>query len=69
MRVVVPLFEDPTDEMVNYRGDSWRARVTHVCELQFNMSFLGMKIDFGGLDKWDLAERERNLREAPFTLE
>ncbi|RXW23337.1 hypothetical protein EST38_g2517 [Candolleomyces aberdarensis] len=45
-------------------GDSWRARVSHICELQFNMSFLGMKIDFGGLDRWDFPERERNVREA-----
>ena len=46
------------------RGDSWRARVTHIYELQFNMSHLGMKIDFGGLDKWDFKERTRNLEEA-----
>lgn len=45
-------------------GDSWRARVTHICELQFNMSYLGMKIDFGGLDRWDYSERRRNLDEA-----
>ncbi|KAF8621548.1 hypothetical protein AX15_007717 [Amanita polypyramis BW_CC] len=45
-------------------GDSWRARVTHIYELQFNMSYLGMKIDFGGLDRWDLNERRRNLEEA-----
>jgi len=45
-------------------GDSWRARVTHVCELQFNMTYLGMKIDFGGLDRWDFAERQRNMEEA-----
>ncbi|KAJ7128912.1 hypothetical protein C8R43DRAFT_684582 [Mycena crocata] len=45
-------------------GDSWRARVTHVCELQFNMTFLDMKIDFGGLDRYDYPERKRNLEEA-----
>ncbi|EDR09138.1 uncharacterized protein LACBIDRAFT_296461 [Laccaria bicolor S238N-H82] len=45
-------------------GDSWRARVTHICELQFNMSYLGMKVDFGGLDRWDYGERQRNLKEA-----
>ncbi|KAJ6602164.1 hypothetical protein B0H10DRAFT_2081118 [Mycena sp. CBHHK59/15] len=45
-------------------GDSWRARVTHLCELQFNMSYLGMKIDFGGLDRYDYPERRRNLEEA-----
>lgn len=38
--------------------------MSHICELQFNMSYLGMKVDFGGLDRWDLLERERNLREA-----
>ncbi|KAJ6558531.1 hypothetical protein DFH09DRAFT_1163112 [Mycena vulgaris] len=45
-------------------GDSWRARVTHICELQFNMTYLGMKIDFGGLDRYDYPERRRNLEEA-----
>ncbi|KAJ7188505.1 hypothetical protein C8R46DRAFT_979619 [Mycena filopes] len=45
-------------------GDSWRARVTHMCELQFNMIYLGMKIDFGGLDRYDYPERKRNLEEA-----
>ncbi|KAJ7497089.1 hypothetical protein FB451DRAFT_214982 [Mycena latifolia] len=45
-------------------GDSWRARVTHMCELQFNMTCLGMKIDFGGLDRYDYSERRRNLEEA-----
>ncbi|KAJ7782895.1 hypothetical protein B0H16DRAFT_1709722 [Mycena metata] len=45
-------------------ADSWRARVTHMCELQFNMIYLGMKIDFGGLDRYDYPERKRNLEEA-----
>jgi len=45
-------------------GDSWRARVTHICELQFHMSRLGLKVDFGGLDRWDYGERQRNLKEA-----
>jgi len=45
-------------------GDSWRARVTHICELQLNLTYLGMKIDFGGLDRWDYNERKRNLDEA-----
>ncbi|KAF8995437.1 hypothetical protein BDQ17DRAFT_1401254 [Cyathus striatus] len=49
-------------------GDSWRARVTHICELQFNMSFLGMKIDFGGLDRWDYSERLRNVKEADIEI-
>ncbi|KAJ7078874.1 hypothetical protein B0H15DRAFT_859587 [Mycena belliarum] len=44
-------------------GDSWRARVSHICELQFNMT-LGMKIDFGGQDRYDYPERRRNLEEA-----
>lgn len=46
------------------RGDSWRARVSHVCELQFSMSYQGMSIDFNGLDKWDWDERVRNLAES-----
>lgn len=45
-------------------GDSWRARVAHICELQFNMSRLGLKVDFGGLDRWDYGERQRNSKEA-----
>ncbi|KAJ7287386.1 hypothetical protein C8J57DRAFT_1430968 [Mycena rebaudengoi] len=49
-------------------GDSWRARVTHICELQFNMTYLGMKIDFGGLDRYDYSERRRNLDEAEHSL-
>ena len=45
-------------------GDSWRARRTHICELQFNMIYFNMQIDFGGLDRWDYVERKRNLDEA-----
>ncbi|TFK75355.1 hypothetical protein BDN72DRAFT_885807 [Pluteus cervinus] len=44
-------------------GDSWRARASHLPELQFNKICLGMKIDFGGLDRWDANERRRNLAE------
>ncbi|KIM91937.1 hypothetical protein PILCRDRAFT_103 [Piloderma croceum F 1598] len=44
-------------------GDSWRARVSHICELQVNLHG-GMKIDFGGLDRWDYGERQRNMHEA-----
>lgn len=44
-------------------GDSWRVQGSHICELQFNMSLLGMKINFGGLDRWDYTERRRNLDE------
>lgn len=45
-------------------GDSWRARASHIPELQFNRSYLGMKIDFGGSDRWDSYERRRNLGES-----
>jgi hypothetical protein len=45
-------------------GDSWRARASHICELQFSMSYQGMRIDFNGLDKWDWNERVRNLSES-----
>ncbi|TRM69773.1 hypothetical protein BD626DRAFT_475223 [Schizophyllum amplum] len=45
-------------------GDSWRARVTHIPELQFNMTYMGMQINFGGEDRYDYAERKRNLDEA-----
>jgi len=45
-------------------GDSWRARATHICELQFNISYQRMKIDFNGLDKWDWNERVRNIGES-----
>ncbi|KAG2150446.1 hypothetical protein DEU56DRAFT_869275 [Suillus clintonianus] len=45
-------------------ADSWRARVSHLCELQVNLSSGAMKIDFGGLDRWDYAERQRNMQEA-----
>lgn len=45
-------------------GDSWRCQVSHIYELQFNMTYLSMKINFGGLDRWDYQERRRNLDEA-----
>jgi len=45
-------------------GDSWRARVTHLCELQVNISNGAMTIDFGGVDKYTYEERVRNLRDA-----
>ncbi|KAF9227275.1 hypothetical protein BS17DRAFT_775222 [Gyrodon lividus] len=45
-------------------GDSWRARVSHICELQVNLFSGGMKIDFGGLDRWDYSERQCNMQEA-----
>ena len=49
--------------LLNISGDSWRARASHICELQFNISYQGLKIDFGGLDKWNINERTRNLAE------
>ncbi|KAJ8469456.1 hypothetical protein ONZ51_g8981 [Trametes cubensis] len=45
-------------------ADSWRARVSHICELQVNLASGAMSIDFGGLDRWDYEERVRNLEEA-----
>lgn len=45
-------------------ADSWRARVSHVCELQVNLATGAMTIDFGGLDRWDYEERVRNMEEA-----
>ncbi|KAI0328624.1 hypothetical protein GY45DRAFT_1347039 [Cubamyces sp. BRFM 1775] len=45
-------------------ADSWRARVSHICELQVNLASGAMSIDFGGLDRWDYEGRVRNLEEA-----
>ncbi|KAF7321435.1 hypothetical protein MKEN_00664000 [Mycena kentingensis (nom. inval.)] len=45
-------------------GDSWRARVSHMIELQSEMAVNGTNISFGGLDRYDYAERARNLAEA-----
>ncbi|EJD02744.1 uncharacterized protein FOMMEDRAFT_167914 [Fomitiporia mediterranea MF3/22] len=45
-------------------GDSWRARASFLPELQLNLISGTMKIDFGGLDRWDNAERLRNMSEA-----
>ncbi|KAI0062846.1 hypothetical protein BV25DRAFT_1870055 [Artomyces pyxidatus] len=45
-------------------GDSWRARASHITELQVNLATGVMKIDFGGLDRYDYLERRRNLEEA-----
>lgn len=44
-------------------ADSWRVRVSHICELQVNLATGAMTIDFGGLDKWDYEERVRNMEE------
>lgn len=46
------------------RADSWRARVSHICELQFNLSTGAMTIDFGGMDRYDYDERVKNMEEA-----
>ena len=45
-------------------ADSWRARVSHICELQVNLASGAMTIDFGGMDRWDYPERVRNMQEA-----
>ena len=46
------------------RGDSWRARVSHICELQLNVALGAMSISFGELDLWTYPERVRNIEEA-----
>jgi len=45
-------------------GDSWRARATHMAELQAGLAARALRIDFGGLDRWDYDERRRNMLEA-----
>ncbi|KAH9171183.1 hypothetical protein EDB89DRAFT_2230207 [Lactarius sanguifluus] len=45
-------------------GDSWRARATHMAELQAGLAARALRIDFGGLDRWDYNERRRNMLEA-----
>ncbi|KAI0290397.1 hypothetical protein B0F90DRAFT_1653801, partial [Multifurca ochricompacta] len=45
-------------------GDSWRVRATHMAELQAGLAARALRIDFGGLDRWDYTERQRNMREA-----
>lgn len=45
-------------------ADSWRARVSHICELQVNLASGAMTIDFGGMDRWDYPERVRDMEEA-----
>ena len=37
-------------------------------ELQVNLSSGTMTIDFGGLDRWDFNERQRNLAEAEIAV-
>jgi len=57
-------WSQPERNSLRYRGDSWRANASHIPELQFNMTVYNMKIDFGGLDRWDYQERVRNVNEA-----
>lgn len=38
--------------------------MSHICELQVNISTGALTIDFGGMDKYTYEERARNLREA-----
>ena len=49
-------------------GDSWRPRVSFLPELQINLFTGAIKIDFGGVDRWDFRERQRNIAEAEATL-
>lgn len=50
-------------------GDSWRAKATHLPELQANIASGAIKIDFGGMDRWDHNERQRNLQEATLPMQ
>lgn len=52
---------------VFFSADSWRARVSHICELQVNLASGAMSIDFGGMDRWDYPERVRSMAEAEQT--
>lgn len=45
------------------RADSWRARASFIPELQLSLASGAMRIDFGGLDRWDHNERQRNMAE------
>ena len=47
-----------------FSADSWRARASFLPELQMHVSSGAMRIDFGGLDRWDQVERQRNMAEA-----
>ncbi|TCD71609.1 hypothetical protein EIP91_007356 [Steccherinum ochraceum] len=49
-------------------ADSWRARVSHICELQVNLASGAMSIDFGGLDRYDYDERLKNLQQAELPI-
>ncbi|KAJ7209613.1 hypothetical protein GGX14DRAFT_631030 [Mycena pura] len=52
------------DTYPTHSGDSWRARVTHIIELQSKIACNEMTISFGGLDRYDYKERRRNMDEA-----
>ena len=52
------------DGLTSYSADSWRPRASFLPELQINLISGAMKIDFGGLDRWDYNERRRNLADA-----
>ena len=58
------LFGTDAGSYWRYRGDSWRARATHMAELQAGLAARALRIDFGGLDRWDYDERRRNMIEA-----
>jgi len=45
-------------------GDTWRARASHIPELQANIASGAITIDFGGMDRWDYNERQANLQYA-----
>ncbi|ESK91040.1 hypothetical protein Moror_16345 [Moniliophthora roreri MCA 2997] len=60
----VRLVSQESDIYGTATGDSWRAQVSHIYDLQFNITFTGLKINFGGMDRWDYSERKRNLDEA-----
>ncbi|KZT11003.1 uncharacterized protein LAESUDRAFT_644173 [Laetiporus sulphureus 93-53] len=64
----VRLVSQQSDFYGTATADSWRARVSHICELQVNLAAGALTIDFGGLDRWDYNERSRNLAEAMLSL-
>ena len=46
---IVYLHYNLTTECLAIARDSWRARVSHICELQVNLYSGAMKINFGGI--------------------
>ena len=65
--MLFPSYTDACAFLIVCSADNWRSRVSHICELQVNLSLGGMSIDFGGTDGWDYAERVRNMAEAEGT--